>query len=290
MNLGVILPLKQDSPAPGFFPAFLLPKLRFTPDPVVTNRVELHENVNLIVCGIPAAEAKDMHQGRGRSRVRRKLDRIFSDEGVLSVLEHPGLQSIYGSDKARYDRYVADIAIGRLPELAGMVHACSNASRMEIAVTGGPPYLEYAISRLINSYKCINILIPKGHEEPGEAEAAFCETGIPVHITDDPEVLERTRLWIRFPGDHEGFDILPGVYSGRIIDLGDLKVIDTRMKRVYNICLELPGDCARKLGCPPEEFGSSRLPGFIAACCSNAWQKSASDVSLRLGMKLSLKP
>ena len=290
MNLGIILPLNSRNAKPeSMLPRFPA-TLPFGLPSIETEKIELPENINLIICNIPVACGNAMLGKSVLKRIKRKLDRIFLEEGVLSVLEHPAVQNLYGSDKARYDPYLTEIAVNRLPELLKSVQGGSNLNHMEITLTGSSRNLEYAITRLITSVKCINILIPEGFEEPEEAESAFLETGIPVHITNDPEVLMRTALWIRFPNDNESFDALPETYSGRIIDLGALKVIDTRIKRIYNICLELPGSYIRKMGSIPDEFGFRRLPGFIAAYCSNAWDRSAAEVSIRLGMRLSLKP
>jgi hypothetical protein len=139
--------------------------------------------------------------------------------------------------------------------------------------------------------KSINILLPEGSEEPEEADLAFEETGIPVHITTDPEVLNRTALWIRFPFDHEGFDALPESYEGLIIDLGARKVIDTKAKTIMSIGLELSERMKRELGRSIlEGFDTDSLAGFLIGYCINAWGKNASEASNRLGVRLSLKP
>ena len=290
MNLGIILPPKSKSAKPESMLSRFLTTSLFGIPLIETEKVELLENINLIICNIPTAYGNAMPGKSFLKRLKHKLDRIFLEEGVLSVLEHPAVHNLYGSYKAKYDPYLTEIAVNRLPELLKSVREGANPDNMEIALTGSSRNLEYAITRLITSVKCINILVPEGFEEPEEAESAFEETGIPVHITNDPEVLLRTTLWIRFPNDHESFDALPGTYKGKIIDLGALKVIDTRTKRIYNICLELPGSYIKKIGCIPDEFGLSRLPGFITAYCANAWDRSAAEVSMRLGMRLSLKP
>ena len=128
------------------------------------------------------------------------------------------------------------------------------------------------------------MLIPDGFPEPGKAEEAFEETGIPVHITTDPDVLNRTPLWIRFPNDHENFDSLPAVYLGRIIDLGALNIIDTRAKRIYDICLELPESFLDKMTF--DQMRYHRLP--LAANCANAWvtQQRPQWLNMRLPLNM----
>lgn len=281
MNLGIIVPQK-----PGNAKVYGIWHI-----PIFCYRIEVVENMNLVICNIPLTVGNAMLVAKYMRRVKGRLDKLLMKEGVMAVLEHPSFTKLYGSHKANYDIYLKDIAVYRLPELIKVVKGTGDLSHIEVTLTGGSRNLEYAISKLITSVRCINILLPEGISESQEAELAFAETGIPVHITTDPEVLNRTALWIRFPSDHESFDCLPSHYSGRIIDLGELKVIDTRTKRIYNICLELADRIVTQIGfdlC--DELGINRLSGFVTAYCSNAWEKSPAEVSIRLGMRLSIKP
>jgi len=289
MNLGMILPREASSSEPDGLHR-LLSALSLTPISIDTRWFHLAPNIHLLICHIPAFYGHAMHHKGMMRRLKRKLDKVFMNEGVLSVIEHPAVCSLYGSGKTRYEPFLVDIAVGRFTELMDIVHRGPGLNRVEITITGNQRHLEYAITRAIAMVKTINVLIPEGSQEPGQAEEAFEETGIPVHITSDPEVLNRTPLWIRFPNDHEDFDSLPAAYSGRIIDLGALKVIDTRAKRAYGICLELPGFLLRELGSLPDELRYLRLPGFLAANCANAWGESAAEASLRLDMRLVVKP
>ncbi len=289
MNLGMILPRESGRREEGLMNR-LLSVLSIGRLPVETKWLHLDPHIHLLVCHIPAIYGHAMHRKGPLKRLKRKLDRMFSEEGVLSVIEHPAACNLYGSEKTRYEPCLMDIAVGRFTELLGIVHRGPGLNRMEITVTGNQRHLEYAITRAISLVKTINVLIPEGSREPGQAEEAFEETGIPVHITSDPEVLNRTPLWIRFPNDHESFDCLPAAYTGRIIDLGALKVIDTRAKRVYGICLELPMALMKELGPLPDDLRYYRLPGFLAANCANAWGESAAEASLRLDMRLIVKP
>lgn len=291
MNLGMILPRKTSHGKETENVLFrILSVLSIAPLGIDVRRIQLYPNIGLIICNIPIVCGNAMHHNGLKRRLKRKLDRIFAQEGVLSVIEHPIIKDLYGSHKTRYESYLADIAVSRFTEIMSMVYRGMNLNRVEITITGNQRHLEYAITRLISLVKTINVLIPDGFPEPGKAEEAFEETGIPVHITTDPDVLNRTPLWIRFPNDHENFDSLPAVYLGRIIDLGALKIIDTRAKRIYDICLELPESFLDKMGSLPDQMRYHRLPGFLAANCANAWGESAAEASIRLNMWLSVKP
>lgn len=291
MNLGMILPRKATcagKPRNALHRA--LSALSITPPTIETRGLQLDPGIRLIICYIPSSCGNAMHHNALNRRLKRRLDRIFTDEGVISVIEHPAVKDLYGSGKTRYEPYLMDIAVSRFSELLGIVYRGTGLNRIEITVTGNQRHLEYAITRLISLVKTINVLIPEGFQEPGKAEEAFDETGIPVHITSDPEVLNRTPLWIRFPNDHESFDCLPAAYLGRIIDLGALRVIDTRAKRGYGICLELPEPFTAEIGPLPDELRYCGLPVFLAANCANAWGESAAEASIRLNMRLSVKP
>jgi len=292
MNLGIILPTgavhagRENSNTLRC----LLSALPLVVPPISIRRTQLDANIGLLTCSIPCQGGSPLGRKWLNRRLKRKLDRIFAEEGVLSVIEHPDVKGLYGSHKTRYEAYLAEIAVYRFTELLGIVHRGPGLNRVEVTVTGNQRHLEFAITRLISLVKTINILIPEGFEEPGKAEEAFEETGIPVHITTDPEVLNRTPLWIRFPNDHASFDSLPEVYFGRIVDLGALKIIDTRAKRIYDICLELPEPLFGEAVPLPDQFRYRRLPAFIAANCANAWGTSAAEASIRLNMRLNLKP
>jgi len=290
MNLGIILPRESSPGRTGNLTRRILSALSIAPPHIGVSRVQLDPGISLVICRIPYPPGRSEEQRRPGRRLKRRLDRILAEEGVLSVIEHPAIRDLYGSHKARYESCLADIAVSRFAELLGIAHRGAGLRRIEVAVTGSQRHLEYAITRLITLVKTVNVLIPEGFREPGGAAQAFEETGIPVHVTSDPAVLDRTPLWIRFPNDHESFDSLPAVYRGRIIDLGALKVIDTRAKRIYDICLELPGCLLDETGPLPDGMRYRRLPAFIAANCANAWGESAAEASVRLGMRLYLKP
>lgn len=291
MNLGMILPHEANhGKETGKVTRRILSALSVVPPCIGIRRIMLDPNISLVICSIPYSRGRSSQNNGPDRRLKQRLDRILAEEGVLSVIEHPDIKNLYGSHKTRYESYLTDIAVSRFTELLGIVHRGMGLGRMEITVTGCQRHLEYAITRLISLVKTINVLIPEGFREPGKAEEAFDETGIPVHITTDPGVLRRTPLWIRFPDDHESFDCLPAVYTGRIIDLGALKVIDTRAKRIYDICLELPESILGETGPLPDQLRYLRLPGFLAANCANAWGESAAEASIRLNMRLNLKP
>lgn len=292
MNLGIVLPGgtsasgsdNRNRPCRILFPFFVVSP------PVDIKRVQIDPHVGLVICRIPYQKGENFGRRFINRRLKRKLDRIFAEEGVLSVIEHPDIRNLYGSHKARYESVLREIAVSRFTELLSMAYRGAGLNRIEVTVTGCQRHLEYAITRLISMVKTINVLIPEGFAEPGTAEEAFDETGIPVHITTDPGVLNRTPLWIRFPNDHESFDSLPGAFLGRIVDLGALKIIDTRAKRIYDICLELPEQLLGEAEALPYQFGYMKLPAFIAANCANAWGESATEASIRLSMRLNLKP
>ena len=130
--------------------------------------------------------------------------------------------------------------------------------------------------------------IPEDMEAPAEAEKAFLETGIPVHITNDKDVLNRNKIWLRFPGDHESFDALPQKFKGIIIDLEALKIIDTKLRKIFSIHIEFSDRIKRRLGQQLlSTWEKGVLEGFVAAVCAENWKMSVTEASTRLGTRIS---
>lgn len=292
MSLAVVLPTreqKDNHPTKGAAGLFDFLRRRHGLIDIVEK--EIFEDIILVICNIRMLNGNARACERHRVRVRKKLDALFMEKGVWSVLVHPDIKGLYPSGREQYALILGEVVANRFAELFKVLKGVGRLCDMEVTATGQSAHLEYAIAKLITSVKSINILLPEGSEEPEEADLAFEETGIPVHITTDPEVLGRTDLWIRFPFDHEGFDALPEGYEGLIIDLGALKVIDTRAKTIMSISLALPDKMKRGLGREIlEELDSDSLAGLLIDYCVNVWNKSASEASIRLGMRLSLKP
>ncbi len=292
MSLAVVLPTreqKDNSPVKGAARLFraLQRNRRF----LDISEIEVFEDIILVICNIRMSIGNARAYAKLKRKARKKLDVLFMEKGVWSVLEHPDIKGIYPSSREQYALILGEVIVNRFAELFRVIKGVGRLSDKEITVTGQSAHLEYAIAKLITSVKSINILLPEGSEEPEEADLAFEETGIPVHITTDPEVLNRTALWIRFPFDHEGFDALPESYEGLIIDLGARKVIDTKAKTIMSIGLELSERMKRELGRSIlEGFDTDSLAGFLIGYCINAWGKNASEASNRLGVRLSLKP
>ena len=251
MNLGIILPRESSPGRTGNLTRRILSALSIAPPHIGVSRVQLDPGISLVICRIPYPPGRSEEQRRPGRRLKRRLDRILAEEGVLSVIEHPAIRDLYGSHKARYESCLADIAVSRFAELLGIAHRGAGLRRIEVAVTGSQRHLEYAITRLITLVKTVNVLIPEGFREPGGAAEAFEETGIPVHVTSDPAVLDRTPLWIRFPNDHESFDSLPAVYRGRIIDLGPSRLLTPGQKGFTIYAWSFPAACWTRRGhCP----------------------------------------
>lgn len=292
MSLAVILPsCDQKDAAPATLLSRLLSLFRARRGPLETHSVEIFDDLTLVVCNIRTPFGYASSIEKRQRKIKRKLEELFAVTGVWSVLEHPAIGGLFDSGRERYESVRTEVAVNRFTEILKVLKGVGRLSEKEVTITGPSTYLEYAIAKLITSVRIINILLPEGSEEPEEADLAFEETGIPVHITCDPEVLIRTSLWIRFPNDHESFDALPAGYEGAILDLGALKVINTKTRTIRNISVDLSEEMGRKIGCDvTNALDSDRLSGFLIAYGTNAWGKSAADVSVGLGMTLSLKP
>lgn len=292
MSIAIVLPKrdqKDSNPAKGA--AALFKFLQGHGRLLEVSELEIFEDIILVICNIRMLNGNARADARLRSRIRKKLDVLFAEKGVWSVLEHPKIKGLYPARHELYALILGEVVVNRFVELFSIIRRVGRLCDKEVTITGPSAHLEYAIAKLITSVKSINILLPEGSEAPEEADLAFEETGIPVHITTDPEVLDRTDLWIRFPYDHESFDALPESYEGLIIDLGARRVIDTKAKTIMTIGLELSEKMKRGLGRDIlEGFDSDSLAGFLIDYCINAWGKNASEVSIRLGMRLSLKP
>ena len=166
MILGMILP-RENNPGgeTGKVTRRILPAMSITPLYIGIKRIQLHPGISLVVCSIPyPCGCAGGHERPGR-RLKRRLDRILAEEGVLSVIEHPAVKNLYGSHKARYESCLIDIAVSRFTELLGMAYRGTGLGRIEVTITGSQRCLEYAITRLVPLVKTINVLIPDGFQE-----------------------------------------------------------------------------------------------------------------------------
>lgn len=226
-----------------------------------------------------------------KKKIRTRLQRYLWDARVWPVLEHPELNGLYDPhDYSVDDTLIQEIAVNRFQEVLALIQGIGDLSTKEITVTGGSNHLEYAIAKLITKVKVMNLLLPEGSLEPSEAELAFMETGIPVHITTDEEVLNRSALWLRFPFDHARFDELPQKYQGMIVDFGEAKIIDTKNQKIFTLYPEFSDRIKRKIG--HANLGlwpNGLLESVVINVCSNAWELSVTDASIRLGIRLSFK-
>lgn len=275
MNIGLLLPVD---------------KKKWKPISLETRTVEILESINVIVCYVHCSSYEMISRQGIRKRLKTKLDRIYGEKNVWPILEHPGLKGFYQNDDYHFDEILRDVAICRLDDVINRIKGMGNLSNKEILVTGQSAHLEHAIEKLITKVKTMNILIPEGVSEPFEAEKAFVETGIPVHITTDFDILNRVKLWLRFPDDHESFDILPQKFSGTIVDFGAMKVIDTRIRKIFSVNIEFSDVIKRRLG--QNILGSlekGALEGFIIAACANAWDINVAEASELLNMRLSFQ-
>ncbi|MCX7772874.1 MAG: hypothetical protein N2376_07155 [Clostridia bacterium] len=291
MNIGLILPAKPRNRKRNYFIKLseAIGALFFTSAVIDCSRIELQDGVNLFVLGIPCEEDRIGLEGI-RRRIKNRLDKLFEENSVWPIIEHPDVKGTYNPQPIDPEASIREAALKRFPELLKLLHGVGNLSAKEILITGESSYLEMAISKLFMNVKYLNILLPEGHREPDEAEMAFLETGIPIHMTTDPDVLKRVVVWLRFPGDDEGFDLLPETYKGIIIDLGALKIIDTKNKKIFNIVLEFSDRFKRKIGHSIlEMWNKGDLENMVAMVCANAWDISVTEASLRLGMRLSFK-
>lgn len=273
MNIGILLPVKKK----GWKPVALK-----------TCQIEIVDGLNLVVCLLHYKDTGAFCRPGFRKRLKTKLDRIFEEQNAWPILEHPDIEGLYQVNTSIYTNILKELVLRRFSEILGLIKGIGALTNKEILVTGSTEYLEHAIEILITKVKTINILIPKGVSEPIEAEKAFLETGIPVHITTDYDVLNRTGIWLRFPDDNEAFDVLPQKFKGTIVDYGALKIIDTKLQKIFSISIEFSDRIKRRLGqrllCAWKE---GILEGFILLICANAWNISDDEVFKRLELRFS---
>ncbi|NLO99558.1 MAG: hypothetical protein GX386_04625 [Clostridiaceae bacterium] len=302
MNIGILLPAE---------------KKWWKPVTHKTYSIEVAENLNLMVCLLPVNDITNHrkhrltprhtcnHRGWGdlfsrcddsgtmriqslRKRYKAKIDRIIEELNIWPILGHPDISSFYQVDTSVFSRAVKELAIHRFDEVLKAIKGVGALIKKEILVTGSSEYLEHAIEILITKVKTVNILIPEGVNEPVEAEKAFLETGIPVHITTDCSVINRTAIWIRFPYDHESFDNLPRNFKGIIVDFGAMKIIDTKARKVFNIGIDFSDKIKRRLGQQLlSTWEKNVLEGFIILACANAWDINEPEVFKRLDLRFS---
>jgi len=275
MNIGLLLPAR---------------KKRWESASLKFCSINITDGIDLIVCYISCPEAGSFFRAGAVKRLRARLDRILEEGNVWPVLEHPDLGGFYQAGDSSYDSITQKVAISRADEVVGSIRGLGNLASQEILVTGRPAYLEQAIEKFITKVKTLNILIPEGESEPAEAEKAFAETGIPVHITTDFDIVRRVRLWLRYPGDHESFDELPGKFTGTIVDFGSMKLIDTKLRKIYSINIEFSDRIKRRIGQQIlNSLEKGVLESFIVAACAEAWNIMVPEASSMLGIRLSLK-
>lgn len=288
MNLAVLDPSsekKSPKGLMGIFKGFLK-----TPD-ILIREVPVVNDLSLIICNIPVPNGNAMPYHRLKRRYTKRIERMLIENRVFACLAHQTLKGMIEYAFPVDQSALHEIILHRFFEVLQQNKALGRLSRLEITVTGSPVNLEFALTKLISHVKYVNLLIPEGSREPGEAESAFEETGIPIHITSDTEVLDRTHVWIRFPNDAESFDTLPEAYGGIIFDVGALRWIDTQRKRIYAIAVELPESLKKEIGYEViDRTGSDRLSAFLVSACSRLWNLTATDASIRLGMRLLIKP
>ena len=273
MNIGILLPVT---------------KKWWKPVTLKTYPIEITDDLNIVVCLLPYYDIEAMRLPGFRKKFKTKLDRIFEDQNAWPVLEHPDIRGFYQGDTSFFAEVIELLALQRFSDILSAIQGVGSLINKEILVTGSSEYLERAIEILITKVKTINILIPKGVSEPIEAEKAFLETGIPVHITTDYDVLNRTGIWIRFPDDNENFDELPRTFKGMIIDFGAMKIIDTKLQKIFGISIEFSDRIKRRLGQHLlNSWGKGVLEGFIILVCAKGWDINESEVFKRLEMRFS---
>lgn len=273
MNIGILLPVT---------------KKWWKPVTLKTYPIEITADLNIVVCMLPFNDTEAICLPGFRKRFKVKLDRIFEEQNAWPVLEHPDIRGFYQGDTSFFAEVIELLALQRFSDILSAIQGVGSLINKEILVTGSSEYLERAIEILITKVKTINILIPKGVSEPIEAEKAFLETGIPVHITTDYDVLNRTGIWIRFPDDNENFDELPQMFKGLIVDFGAMKIIDTKVKKIFGISIEFSDRIRRRMGQQLlNSWGKGVLEGFIILACANAWDINESEVFKRLEMRFS---
>lgn len=273
MNIGILLPVK---------------KKWWKPVTLKTYPIEIAKDLSLVVCLLPYIDSDAMCLPSFRKRFKARLDRIFEEQNAWPILEHPDIRGLYEVDTSLFAEVIKTLALQQFSDILSSIQGVGALINKEILVTGSSEYLEHAIEILITKVKTINILIPRGVSEPIEAEKAFLETGIPVHITTDHDVLNRTGIWIRFPDDNENFDELPRMFKGLIVDFGAMKIIDTKLQKIFGINIEFSDRIKRKLGQQLlNSWGKGVLEGFIILVCANEWDINESEVFKRLEMRFS---
>jgi hypothetical protein len=292
MNIGLILPAaeKNDTKAlPRLLSKmgeFLSSRCLFT-----SQTIELMDGMAFEVITLNRQTQEILANEGLRKKLKFRLHRYLEEARIWPVLEHPDLNGLYDPHHYAMDEAVVkEIVVNRFQEVLSLIQGVGDLSSKEITVTGGSTHLEHAIAKLVTKVKVMNLLLPEGSLEPSEAELAFMETGIPVHITTDWEVLNRSALWLRFPFDDARFDELPQKYRGIIVDFGEAKIIDTKNRKIFSVYPEFCDRIKRKIG--HNILGSwpkGVLESVVISVCSNAWDKSVTDTSIRLGMRLSFK-
>jgi hypothetical protein len=292
MNIGLIVPAEiKERKFTGIAGAIKKISTLFNKNiPIEFNKISVTKGINLAICCLKIRDFGLLKHGSVRRRLRLRLKKLLESERVWPVMEHSKLRGLTGLSEYCCDDTSREIAMARLPEVLNLVKGLGDLSMREITVTGHSVYLEYAISRLITRVKVMNLLIPEGNQEPEEAEAAFIETGIPVHVTADYEVLRRTALWIRFPDDHQSFDELPQIYNGIIVDFGSMKIIDTKNKKIFSIFLEFSDTIKSKIGHDIlRGWDKGVLESIMVASCAEMWELGLPEAASRLGMQLCYK-
>jgi hypothetical protein len=273
MNIGILLPDE---------------KKWWNPITIKPYRIELTEDLKLMVCLLPYKAKEALRRAGFRKRLKAKLDRIFEEQNIWPILEHPEIEGFYQIDTPAFTNAIKMLAIRRFADILTLIKGVGSLINKEILVTGSSEYLEHAIEILITKVKTINILIPEGVREPIEAEKAFLETGIPVHITTDYDVLNRTGIWLRFPDDNEDFDVLPQEFKGLIVDFGTMKIIDTKLQKIFSIGIEFSDRIKRRLGQQLlNAWEKGVLEGFIFFVFVNAYDVNDSEAFERLEMGFS---
>ncbi len=246
--------------------------------------------LNLVAAFVPVEPA--INGGPGAvNRMGHELNEAFLELGVCSVLEHPKVKKLCLKAWDGSPLEASLLNITRLESILDQIQGLGDLTKKEIALTGDPGVMERAVGNLINRVKSVNLLMPAGWEEPRGVALAFEETGIPIHLTDDPEVLSRTPLWLRFPGEDGQFDAMTAGYKGIIFDVEELKLLDTKNKKIFMLRPEFSLAMKRKIGLGMlRAFDPGILEKFIALACARALNISGFGAMEILGMRMSFKP
>lgn len=289
MNIGLVLPVEREHEQRIFGRLHqVIGSFIFAACPFEVHKIELIDGVNLIICRVLFCKPDIVSGRRIKKRLRLKLEKIFVEHKAWPILEHSDAAGFFHFENSLFEDVFSEVAVNRFAEVLKLIQGIGDITLKEVAVSGRSIYLEHAIERLLTKVKVLNILIPEGSYEPREAEEAFIETGIPVHITTDPEVLNRSAVWLRFPDDDKSFDSLPEFFKGVIIDFGVLKIIDTKNEKIFSITIEFSDKIKRKIGHSIlNYFDKGVLEGVVIATCSNAWDINVTETSVKLGMRMS---